>query len=326
MACKIIVDFAKGDVVRETGFFPFAVAFHIARLCSIACFAKRFEIKLSPVTMKALKFMNGEKNNYWLNGGVALAIGLILSSMIFGWFFAKSRKGDEAITVTGSAKKRIKSDLVVWSAEISYQAGQINEAYSRISGDIPKVKQYLIGKGIADAQITVSSISTTTLKRMNENGVETSEISGYILRQRLEIRSNEVDKVAQIAREATELINQGILIESNAPQYFYTQLGDLKIEMLGEAARDAKTRAERIAASRFGMAMAATIGKNKMPITFKTIPAMAKPFPPYSRGLLFDFLSATMPSTRPTGAVSKHPISPKIIEVKAIPIFCFEGV
>ncbi len=50
-----------------------------------------------------------------------------------------------------------------------------------------------------------------------------------------------------IAREATELINQDILIESNAPQYYYTQLGDLKIEMLGESAKDAKTRAEKIA-------------------------------------------------------------------------------
>ena len=81
------------------------------------------------------------------------------------------------------------------------------------------------------------------------NGQETSEISGYSLRQQLEVRSNDVDKIAQIAREATELINQDILIESNAPQYYYTQLGDLKIEMLGESAKDAKTRAERIASS-----------------------------------------------------------------------------
>lgn len=193
--------------------------------------------------------MNGEGNRYWLNAGVALALGLIISSLIFGWFFAKSKKGDEAITVTGSAKKRIKSDLVVWSAEISYQAGQISDAYSRISGDIPKVKQYLIGKGVAENQITVSSISTTTLKRTDENGNETGEITGYILRQRLEVRSNEVDKIAQIAREATELINQGIMLESTAPQFYFTGIGDLKIEMLGEAARDAKARAEKIASS-----------------------------------------------------------------------------
>jgi uncharacterized protein len=193
--------------------------------------------------------MNGERNNYWFNAGVALAIGLVMSSMIFGWFFAKSKKGDEAITVTGSARKRIKSDLVVWNAAVTYQAPKLADAYRSLSENVPRVKQYLISKGIAENQITVSSISTTTLKKQDQNGAETSEITGYALRQQLDVRSNEVDKIAQIARQATELINQDILIESNPPQYYYTQLGDLKIEMLGEAAKDAKTRAERIAAS-----------------------------------------------------------------------------
>jgi uncharacterized protein len=193
--------------------------------------------------------MNGERNNYLLNGGVALAIGLVLSSIIFGWFYSNAKKGDEAITVTGSAKKRIKSDLVVWSAGVSSQAGQLSDAYRQLSETIPRIKQYLAGKGVPDEQMTVSAISTTTLKGKDENGNETAEITGYSLRQTIEIKSNDVDKIAQIARESTELINQGILIESNAPQYYYTQIGDLKVEMLGEAAKDAKDRAEKIAAS-----------------------------------------------------------------------------
>lgn len=193
--------------------------------------------------------MDGQRNGYFFNAGVALAIGLVLSSIIFGWFFANSRKGDEAITVTGSAKKRIKSDLVVWSAGVSYQASQLADAYSELSTNIPKIKQYLISKGVAEAQMTVSAISSTTLHGRDSNGRETSEITGYTLRQEISVRSSEVDKIAQIARESTELINQGILLESRAPEYFYTAIGDLKIEMLGEAAKDAKTRAERIAAS-----------------------------------------------------------------------------
>jgi len=193
--------------------------------------------------------MNGENNRYWLNVGTALAIGLAASSLIFGWFYAKTKKSDDAITVTGSAKKRIKSDLVVWSAGVSCQSPQLSDAYKQRSTSVPRIKQYLLGKGIADNQMTTSAITTTTLKKRNENGIETSEITGYSLQQQVEVRSNDVDKVAQIAREATELINQGILIESNAPQYYYTQIGDLKIEMLGEAAKDAKERAERIAAS-----------------------------------------------------------------------------
>jgi uncharacterized protein len=193
--------------------------------------------------------MNGEKNSYWLNAGVALAIGLVLSALIFGWFFEKSRKGDEVITVTGSARKRIKSDLVVWSAAVTYQAPTLAEAYRSLAENVPRVKQYLIGKGIPESEITISSITTTTLRKTDENGQESSDVSGYSLRQELQVRSTDIDKIAQIAREATELINQGILIESNSPQYLYTKLGDLKIEMLGEAAKDAKTRAERIAAS-----------------------------------------------------------------------------
>jgi hypothetical protein len=193
--------------------------------------------------------MNGERKTYWLNAGAAMAVGLIISATIFGWFYSKTKKGDEAITVTGSAKKRIKSDLVVWSAGVTAQSPQLTDAYKQLSESMPKIKQYLISKGIPENQMTISSIATTTLKKQDANGVETSEINGYLLKQSIDVRSNDVDKIAQIAREATELINQGILIESNAPQYYYTQIGDLKIEMLGEAARDAKTRAEQIAAS-----------------------------------------------------------------------------
>lgn len=193
--------------------------------------------------------MNGERNHLWLNGGVALGLGIFLAATSFGWFYSNSKKGDEAVTVTGSAKRRIKSDLVLWSAGVSVQSGQLSAAYQQIAGDIPRIKQYLVGKGIPENQMTVSSISTTTLYKQDENGNATSEITGYSLRQSIEVRSGEVDKIAQIARKATELINQGILIESNAPQYYYTKIGDLKIEMLGEAAKDAKERAERIASS-----------------------------------------------------------------------------
>lgn len=193
--------------------------------------------------------MNGERNNYWFNAGLALAIGLVMSSIIFGWFYSKTKRGDEAITVTGSAKKRITSDLVLWNAGVSAQAPTLTDAYKQLSDSIPRIKQYLLGKGIPEDQMTVSAITTTPQKRQDANGNETSEIIGYTLQQQVSVRSNDVAKIAQVAREATELINQGILIESKPPQYYYTQIGDLKIEMLGEAAKDAKERAEKIASS-----------------------------------------------------------------------------
>lgn len=193
--------------------------------------------------------MNGEKNNYLFNIGTSLGLSLVLSSLVLGWAYSNSKKGDDAITVTGSAKRRITSDLVVWSAGVTAEAPALADAYKQLSDSIPRIKQYLLGKGIREDQMVVSAITTTQIKARDKEGVETSEITGYSLSQSISVRSNDVARIGQIARESTELMNQGILIESGAPEYYYTQIGDLKIEMLGEAARDAKERAERIASS-----------------------------------------------------------------------------
>jgi len=194
--------------------------------------------------------MNGEKNNHLFNIGTSLALGLIISSLIMGWSYKASKKSaDEAITVTGSAKRRITSDLVVWSAGVTEEAPALADAYKKLSVSIPRIKQYLVDKGIHEDQMVVSSITTIQQKGRDKDGNETSEIVGYSLSQGIGVRSNDVGRIGQIAREATELINQGILIQSEAPRYYYTQIGNLKIEMLGEAAKDAKERADRIAQS-----------------------------------------------------------------------------
>jgi uncharacterized protein len=193
--------------------------------------------------------MSVERNGNVFNAGFALAVALVLSSIVGAWAYTHAKKGEQTVTVTGSAKKRIKSDLVIWRSAITYQSPQLSDAYKSLSENVPRVKQYLVSKGIPENQITVSSISSQTLHEKDSNGAESGKITGYSLRQELEVRSNDVDKIAQIAREATELINQGILIESMAPEYHYTKLGDLKIEMLSEAAKDAKARAQQIASS-----------------------------------------------------------------------------
>src|SRR6476620_4757351 len=131
--------------------------------------------------------MNGEKNNLF-NIGTALALGLIVSSLILGWSYSRTKKGDEAINVTGSAKRRITSDLVVWSAGVSAQSPTLTEAYKQLAESTPRIKQYLLGKGIPEPQMTVSAITTTQQKGRDSSGNETSEIIGYVLSQNVEVR------------------------------------------------------------------------------------------------------------------------------------------
>lgn len=44
-----------------------------------------------------------------------------------------------------------------------------------------------------------------------------------------------------------DLIEQDVTVRSYSPKYYYTQLADLKLEMLGEASADAHDRASKIA-------------------------------------------------------------------------------
>lgn len=112
------------------------------------------------------------------------------------------------------------------------------------------VKNYLIQKGVSENEIVYLPVTTETIYASDpKTGMITRDISGYVLRQSIEIRSKEVDKVTAISRESTELIEKGIEFESYPPQYYYTKLNELKIDRLAEAAKDAVNRAQKIAAS-----------------------------------------------------------------------------
>jgi len=108
------------------------------------------------------------------------------------------------------------------------------------------VKKYLINKSISEKEIIISQITTTKVYKKNEKGNDTNEIQWYTLSQTAEVRSNDVEKVDRVSRESTELIDQNIDFESSAPEYFYTKLDELKIEMLAKATENAKARAENM--------------------------------------------------------------------------------
>ena len=73
------------------------------------------------------------------------------------------------------------------------------------------------------------------------------EFIGYTLKQSLQIESKEVEKIESVSREITELLNKGVQFYSSPPRYYYTNLEDLKIELVSAATENARYRAEKIA-------------------------------------------------------------------------------
>lgn len=188
-----------------------------------------------------------KKSNSQILLAIIISTALIICALILARPVNNFASSKNAITVTGAAKKQITSDLVVWRGNFLAQSAQLPEAYNRLSQDQAKVKKYLLQQGFEEKSIVFSSINTIPLYQINPNGMQSNVLEGYRLFQSVEIKSNDVEKITEISRTSTELINQGVQFESQPPQYFYTKLNDLKITMLGEAAKDARMRAEQLA-------------------------------------------------------------------------------
>jgi hypothetical protein len=83
----------------------------------------------------------------------------VLASVLLGNRLPDIRGGNE-ITVTGSAKKRIKSDLIVWRVQIRASAPRLADAFAQINRDTTRVRAFLISKGIPETQLVASAIDT----------------------------------------------------------------------------------------------------------------------------------------------------------------------
>jgi hypothetical protein len=164
--------------------------------------------------------------------------------------------------VTGSAKKRITSDLIEWTGTLEAQhATDRSAAYRTLHGELEQVLAYLKQQGIKDAELSASSVAVAPINETEvvgkgENKIERQVFRGYRASQSVTIRSLDVARVERVSREVTQLLEQGVNVTSTPPEYFYTKLGELKIEMLAEAAKDARTRAENMVRSAGGATLA----------------------------------------------------------------------
>ena len=152
------------------------------------------------------------KNTQIVIRGLCIAAATIVSTVILSQALLRVVKFQkEIISVTGAAEKKILLDYLVWKMQYSRRASTLTEAFAQLKDDLRVVKQYLLAKGIGEQEIVVSQVTTEVLyKKTEKEGRPTNAVEGYLLRQEIEVRSSDVQKVTAISREATELIDQGI--------------------------------------------------------------------------------------------------------------------
>ena len=184
----------------------------------------------------------------------ALIIGIciVLSSSAIAWGLSSFHSMEKhTIGATGSANVDFESDLITWSGSFKVHAETSQGAYKQIKRDADTVRDYLKDHGIKEGdefEFGSVDITKTTKDVYDANGNWVgSEDNGYDLYQSVSITSSQIDTVERISSDISSLLDEGVELTSNAPQYYYTKLDDLKLDLIEKATQNAKERINIIA-------------------------------------------------------------------------------
>lgn len=162
----------------------------------------------------------------------------------------KKNAGGTGITATGSASVDFESDLVVWRGSFSVEGDTPKAAYAKIKKDGELVKSYLKENGVTDDEMVFSSVSIypSYVSTYDDEGRYIGdEQVGYELTQSMTVTSGDIDKVELISRDISNLIESGVELESDLPEYYYTKLDELKLDLISKATANAKERIDLVA-------------------------------------------------------------------------------
>jgi hypothetical protein len=185
---------------------------------------------------------------FGLLAGLLLAAGIAFASLVVARAWTRIAES-QVVTVTGSARKNVRSDLVVWRANFYVTAPTLLEAQEKLQGSLTRVSAFLTTRGLTDFAVHPVQISELTARQRNDEDDTTMTVRiGYRLGQSLVIRSAEVERVPRLAGDTGELLQQDVALVSEGFEFIYTKANEAKVEMMAEATRDARNRADQIAA------------------------------------------------------------------------------
>lgn len=180
-------------------------------------------------------------------GVVILGVALVGAFGLHGKLM--SSRNDNGLTVTGSVKKQVTSDLAKWSAAFTLQANLSNlkATLDKNQANKEKLTKFITDLGIDPKGITFLPAQTNSIYEQLPGYGYTQNVIGYNVVQEIKVESNDINKIEQLGSKLTSIVDLGMVPDYQRTEYFYTKLDDLRPQLFADATADAQKRAVAIA-------------------------------------------------------------------------------
>ncbi|MEP2988079.1 MAG: SIMPL domain-containing protein [Parasphingorhabdus sp.] len=180
------------------------------------------------------------KNKVWLASAGLLTVGLIAGGYLLGDGLLRAKMADRSVTVRGLAEKEVTADLATWTIAYSAQSSDLGSAQADIDRDTKAITGFFKELGFKAEALKPTGA--------NVSQYSSSGIPQYTIRQRLSLRTKDIDKAQAAVARQFDLVRRGVVLEDGSGMsYTFTKLDEIKPEMVAEATKDARKSAEQFA-------------------------------------------------------------------------------
>ena len=174
-------------------------------------------------------------------GLLSIGTAFVLTALIVAGTIHDARHTRDTLSVTGSSRKPISSDLVRWSLTVSNDAPSAAVAARRLRAESAAVRSFLRHAGIPAASISPAVVTSDAIVEQLPHHRHRTH---YRVAQRLDVSTRQIDVVEGAATGIGRLIERGIDVSAEPLAYISTELTQAKLDVLADATADARKRAE----------------------------------------------------------------------------------
>lgn len=150
----------------------------------------------------------------------------------------------ETITVTGEAKTQLKNQVAIFSAGVSEVSDNKDKAISEVNQKVEKIIEAVKAFGIPAEDIKTQNLSVYQQEETySEEGRQKSRLGQWRVNNTIEVKLKEIEKAGELA----DLLTQSGANNVYGPSFSIEETTAEENALLGEAIKNAQTKAETIA-------------------------------------------------------------------------------
>ncbi|MEY2664514.1 MAG: hypothetical protein RIT04_322 [Candidatus Parcubacteria bacterium] len=195
-----------------------------------------------------------KNTNTYIISALILGGAFIIAAFVGGYTYYSVQSLSNTLSVTGSAKQSVTADSAKWTIGTSQVVtpDRTSSGYETVTDATTRIREYLVKHGIPADQISVSPIFT------DEYYGGPNESRKVNVHQNITVTSPDVKKIQSVSQNMKELAVSGVQFSPMSPEYYISNLPELRVSLLGAAVTDARARAASI-----GKTAGQSIGKLK---------------------------------------------------------------